>query len=135
MQHAHPESLRQREVMDLVRGVVSTTREQRIARLKIEGRHRLYEPGGRVRHDRHVRRPGAYKPPKKLVCPLNLTRALGRRLVASDVALQLEMIDDRLVNRCRHQARACVVEMSPEPAARGSRSPSFHEVFGNHSAT
>src|SRR2546425_4871401 len=121
---------RQRQVHELVRGIIRTRGDDAVARVEIERRERLRERDRGVLHDRDVAGRGADH-----LCDPSITLPHARvgfirRLVAADQRFPFQVAGERLQHRPRHERRAGVVEMDALPAAGGVFAPAREQGRG-----
>ena len=105
------EALRQRQVHDLVRGVVGAAGHDPVAGPEVEGGHRLGKGRGGILGEGDVAPPGADQGRDRLGRPAQLFDAGFRGLVTTQRRLPVEILRDSPPHRQRGQRRAGVVEM------------------------
>ncbi len=118
-----PRAASERQIGQLVRGIVGARRDDAVARTEVERGHRLAEADRCVLDDGHVPGSGAHHPAQQLVRLAHTRLGFVLRLVGADRGFALEVRRERQEHRLGHERRARVVQMDPVPAPRRLAAP------------
>ena len=113
----------ERQVRQLVRGIVGARGDDAVARTEVERGHRLAEGHGRVLDDGYVPGRRAHQTPQQLVRLAYAGLCFIGCFIAADRRFPLEEPDERLKHRLRHERGTRVVEVDPLPASRRLAAP------------
>ena len=126
-----PETGGQRQVHDLVGDVVVPGGDDHVARLEGYRRQRQHERGRGVLGDGDVPSVGPDEPSKGSVAGFDLLAPLFRGFVPAYFGLELQMLDDRLEDRIRHEPGPGIVEVIDSSGA-GRLTPQPIDVECGH---
>ena len=113
----------ERQIRQLVRGVVGARRNDAVTWTEVERRHCLAEGHGRVLDDGYVPGRGPHQAPQQFVRLAHARLRFVGRFIAADRRLALEKPRECLEHGLRHERGARVVEMDPLPASRRLAAP------------
>ncbi len=123
----------ERQVRQLVRGIVGARGDDAVARTEVERGHRLAEGHGRVLDDGHVPGRRAHQTPQQLVRLAYAGLCFIGCFIPADRRFPLEEPDERLKHRLRHERGTRVVETDPVPASRRLAAPAVQLGSGGQS--
>jgi hypothetical protein len=111
VQHGYAQALRQRQILNLIRGVVAAGGNDGVSRLEVDRAQRLDKARSGIGDHRDVTPSCLEQGGDSLIAALYLRRAGFSGFVASEISLEFEMGDGGMEHGRRHQRGAGVVQV------------------------